>query len=991
MIYRQNVWGEVSSQRNIDNVLDKIFPKDIFGEIPDEVKKLLQETGFTSLVSLITLNGEDISSMEATCSCKLKFGHKRYLTQMIDYAKKAIGNKLEPDKVQTSEETKRKLMERNKNREKCHSKRGTKRKFDKDENVSTILERSLKKTVDNFSRENKTGRIVVPVIDIVRSDDNTVEAASLMCTCGREAVHVYVHSTKRCWVTSNYLRHLNSYHKPELNVKITNFLKPISNNGAKEKQNEKTDNPAKSPVTNVSQTTILSKHPSNSSEQSDAIDVEDAELEVINLDDIDNFEFIYKDSCSDNYEDNYEANEENSENFNGSLENDIAIQLDKLSTENEALKNILSQYRSCEADNPATKELGSASEFVQQIFEVIDTKQKTAHSHIAKYDDRLKQFSTYLYCIGGKLTYETLAANLSLPSVATVKKEIQSFNAPIIEGKVRSKELGAFLIKRNLPMKVWLSEDSTKNVNKIEYDETTDQLVGLVLPMDSNGMPIPFSFSSESVFKMQHSLLNYPKAEYAYTVMSRSLNVNSPSFCLSLFGTDNKFNSGQVLKRWAVTESLCEKESISIFGWSSDGDSRCLQAMRVRSGLGYHPENDTHHVCSKMKARLYDSTAVIIIGNFIASKNHLKILMDTVSKDKHLLVPSDIRPFDKMNFKPVLKIMNSIVRSHLKASVPASLGTSLYLGLMENVYKSYLDENLVPLERVYCLWYTIFFLRIWRIWLVQHKKYSIQNFITYNTYACIELNGHSLINIILSLAAAGDDEQFITTLMGSQTCEELFRRLRSLTTMSWTEINFTMLQMLHKIHRIEFIEEAMEDLNTSYEFPRKNTKKQKIHQLPSQEEIFEMVTKAKEDALKVTEAIGMKINQQMGKNRKIAQEKTTLSCQLSSIVLKSYERGCDPAEYFEDEDTYPNDYDDDDEVSDESRDESVDEQESREEEIRKPENIDSILKAHGGSLNLKEITNVKAKNCFLIKNGNGEAVSIKKNNSAGFSTTNIKK
>ncbi|KAJ6643400.1 hypothetical protein Bhyg_08361 [Pseudolycoriella hygida] len=111
------------------------------------------------------------------------------------------------------------------------------------------------------------------------------------------------------------------------------------------------------------------------------------------------------------------------------------------------------------------------------------------------------------------------------------------------------------------------------------------------------------------------------------------------------------------------------------------------------------------------------------------------------------------------------------------------------------------------------------------------------------------------------------------------------------------------------------------------------------------------------------------------------------------LTLSKDRSSVDTAEYFEDEDTYPNDYDDDDEVSDESRDESVDEQESREEEIRKPENIDSILKAHGGSLNLKEITNVKAstaKNCFLIKNGNGEAVSIKKNNSAGFSATNIK-
>ena len=88
---------------------------------------------------------------------------------------------------------------------------------------------------------------------------------------------------------------------------------------------------------------------------------------------------------------------------------------------------------------------------------------------------------------------------MPLPSVATVKKEIQSSNEPIIEGTIRSKELREFLIKRNSSLKVWLTEDATKNVNKIQHDETTDQVVGLVLPMDSNEMPISFSFSSESV------------------------------------------------------------------------------------------------------------------------------------------------------------------------------------------------------------------------------------------------------------------------------------------------------------------------------------------------------------------------------------------------------------------------------------------------------------------------------------------------------------
>lgn len=207
--------------------------------------------------------------------------------------------------------------------------------------------------------------------------------------------------------------------------------------------------------------------------------------------------------------------------------------------------------------------------------------------------------------------------------------------------------------------------------------------------------------------------------------------------------------------------------------------------MRIRNGLPCNASNvpskwkewfnalfrpdiicvqDTHRICSKLKSRLYDNTAVIVLGHYIASKSHLKILVDTVSKDKHLLVPSDIRPLDKMNFKPVLKIMNPIVRSHLNEHVPASLGTSIYLGLIENVYKSYLDENVQPLGKVYSLWYTIFFLRIWRLWLIEHKTLSLKNFITYNSYASIELNGHSLINTILQLRSSDEDQQFLTAL-----------------------------------------------------------------------------------------------------------------------------------------------------------------------------------------------------------------------------------
>lgn len=668
------------------------------------------------------------------------------------------------------------------------------------------------------------------------------------------------------------------------------------------------------------------------------------------------------------------------------LTTDIATKMDKLATENQHLRMMLQEYRvrfknlSNGTENKNEKyNFSSTNEFLNKIWEVVDTKSRTKQGHIKKYDEQLKQFSTYLYIITGALAYETLSANLSLPSLETVKKKIQSSNDTIIEGEIRADILKGFLTKRKLCPQIWLSEDATKIVNKIEYDSTTDQIIGLVLPIDQNGMPVKFSFRTENVAKLQHSLLNYTKAEYVYTVMARCLNVNTPSFCLSLFGTDNKFTTGQVLKRWSYTERVVGSEEIDILGWASDGDTRCLRAMLIRNGLPFNPRNvpnqwkewfnayfqpdiicvqDTHHICSKLKNRLYDNTAVIILGRYTASKSHLKILIDTISKDKHLLVPSDIRPLDKMNFKPVLKIMNPIVRSHLKEHVPASLGTSIYLGLMENIYKSYIDENLKPLERVYCLWYTIFFLRLWRLWLVEHKTLSLKNFITYNSYASIELNGHSLINIIVKLRSSGRDDQFVTTLMGSQTCEEFYRSLRSLTSTHWTAINFTLLEMLHKVKRIEYAQEAIADLSSSFKFPRSNLKKAVYHKLPADDEIYDIVMKAKDDALKDTTDIGMKIKTTKNSTKKTP-VKSAFSCQLSSIRIKADERidfEVDD-ELFEFEDEYPSDVSDS-ESGDEGDDVNV-EQDETPVLPKVPEDITAILNSHGGSINLKEFVDVK--------------------------------
>lgn len=41
-------------------------------------------------------------------------------------------------------------------------------------------------------------------------------------------------------------------------------------------------------------------------------------------------------------------------------------------------------------------------------------------------------------------------------------------------------------------MSVWLSEDATAIVARLRYDPSTNQIVGILLPTNNNGSPIPF-------------------------------------------------------------------------------------------------------------------------------------------------------------------------------------------------------------------------------------------------------------------------------------------------------------------------------------------------------------------------------------------------------------------------------------------------------------------------------------------------------------------
>lgn len=106
------------------------------------------------------------------------------------------------------------------------------------------------------------------------------------------------------------------------------------------------------------------------------------------------------------------------------------------------------------------------------------------------------KFSLYLFIIGDKLTYEILESNLKnvLPSLSTLKRTLNE-NVTVQEGVLYMTNLKIYLNARKLPLKVFISEDQTAVLKRIQYDPKSNKLVGFVLDKnDETGFPLVEKF-----------------------------------------------------------------------------------------------------------------------------------------------------------------------------------------------------------------------------------------------------------------------------------------------------------------------------------------------------------------------------------------------------------------------------------------------------------------------------------------------------------------
>lgn len=97
------------------------------------------------------------------------------------------------------------------------------------------------------------------------------------------------------------------------------------------------------------------------------------------------------------------------------------------------------------------------------------------------------------------MLYKTLQVNLSnfLPAISTLLNFISTYKDNVVEGEYRFHELKDFLVKYNLPLCVWISENATRITGKIENDFISNTVVGFVMPFH-DGLAKVFTFLSNS-------------------------------------------------------------------------------------------------------------------------------------------------------------------------------------------------------------------------------------------------------------------------------------------------------------------------------------------------------------------------------------------------------------------------------------------------------------------------------------------------------------
>lgn len=340
----------------------------------------------------------------------------------------------------------------------------------------------------------------------------------------------------------------------------------------------------------------------------------------------------------------------------------------------EEMDTLVKKMQSTSIDPPKNP----SQHFLRKLIATAD-RNSNRNEHGYRYEPHEKLFASYIRMITGPLAYKTIQKNLeaALPSLSSTNRYIRKFNCHITEAVLRCDELKVYLEERNLPLVVSLLEDGTRIVDRVQYCAVTNQLIGLVPPIrNETGMPIPFTRPARNASEiLQHFSKEHSVSSYLNVVMAQPIG-SAPPFCLLVFGSDNTYSANDVINRWNYITLQLKKIGIDTLTIASDSDPRYNSAMRQLTGIGKQNENyewfscniksdtpfyiqDPVHIGTKLRNFMLGftwKTHKLPFGKYFIRLQHLFELMESTSKDQHLLTPSILNPTDRQNFQSVQRI-----------------------------------------------------------------------------------------------------------------------------------------------------------------------------------------------------------------------------------------------------------------------------------------------------------------------------------------------
>lgn len=210
---------------------------------------------------------------------------------------------------------------------------------------------------------------------------------------------------------------------------------------------------------------------------------------------------------------------------------------------------------------------------------------KGSNPHARRYTDLEKDIMTFEYLTAGNSFFEYTSSNTTTMCKKTVQRHLRKYTTDIIEGALDIAGLKKYLEDNEYPLAVALCEDGTRITAATEYDCVQDSIRGLVAPFDTHGLPMRNVFVASTPHKVMEDLKNYSLGNYGYVQLALPLANGAAPYVLYHASSDNKFAYREVLNRWKYTEDLLRREGIKVVAHASDGDSRLLKAMKLRSGL----------------------------------------------------------------------------------------------------------------------------------------------------------------------------------------------------------------------------------------------------------------------------------------------------------------------------------------------------------------------------------------------------------------------